>query len=253
MRATIAALVAAIGLGACVPEGGPEAASTPDYPGLTPLTGKVFQGSDAALVVFLHGDGSPGKMQDYARQVAEEHGVTAVALLRPGYGDGEGRRSPGSNNRRRDHYTDENNRLVADTIANLAAALGAPRVIVVGHSGGAAQLGAVIGQRPDLVDVAILASCPCDVPQWRATRRGPWPNSQSPSDFVSGVDPTTTVIAVTGADDTNTSPAYGGRYVRQLEARGIPASFVIVPDGRHGFGSIAPEVMRQIAASLGEI
>ncbi len=255
MRAALAALLA-IALGACAPESGPTASATPEYPGLTPLTGKVFEGGDRALVIFLHGDVSSGRpanyMHDYAQRVAEEHGVTAVALLRPGYPDGEGRRSPGSNHGRRDHYTAENNRLVTETIANLSAAAGDPRTIAVGHSGGAAQLGAVIGQSPGIVDVAILASCPCNVPQWRRTRRSEWPRSQSPSDFVGGVDPDTVVIGVTGDDDSNTRPGLGSYYTQQLSMRGIDASFVSVPGGGHGFRTIAPEVRRQIAKSLGE-
>ena len=253
MRAVLAAVVA-IALGACAPEAGPQASATPEYPGLAPLSGKVFEGGDRALVVFLHGDSgqSMNNLYSHAAQVADEHGVTAVVMLRPGYSDSEGRQSPGWHNRWRDHYTEENNRLVAETIANLAAAHGDPRTIAVGHSGGAAQLGAIIGQRPQLVDVAILASCPCDVQLWRTSRGSEWPNSQSPSDFVDGIDPSTVVIAVTGEEDSNTRPGLGSLYIERLKSHGIDASFVSVPEGGHRFRTIAPEVKRQIAKSLGE-
>lgn len=203
-----------------------------------PLTGVEYGAGQRALVVFLHGDLSKGGPADYlygdAGHAADHFSnVVAAALLRPGYNDAKGRVSPGSANDRRDHYTTQNNALVAQSIANMAHRIGTTRVIAIGHSGGAAQLGAIIGTYPGLIDTAILAGCPCDVVNWRIHRAGypSWPNSVSPLDLAAQVTKNTEVIAIVGRDDTNTLPVYSQDYVNALKSRGVNARLVLVPGG----------------------
>jgi predicted esterase len=186
--------------------------------------------------------------------MAQEHKVVAIALLRPGYWDSDGRRSFGSHNAHHDHYTARNNELLAKTIANLKKENGFSRVVAVGHSGGAAQIGAVIGQYPGLVDVAILAACPCDIKRWRKDRGSEWPNSepQSPSNFVEKVDRSTTVTALTGTNDIVTKAYLADEYVDSLRNVGINANFLSVPGGEHKFSTIADAVVQQIEFHLGE-
>lgn len=69
------------------------------------------------LVGVLHGDVSTGGPARYHRPVARRisetlPGVAAVALVRPGYPDGEGRISDASAYGRSDHYTPENLSLI---------------------------------------------------------------------------------------------------------------------------------------------
>ena len=237
-RAALAALVT-LTLSACQTTGGGQPPAAPTIPGFAPLTGHVAgQGRDE-LIVLVHGDVSRGGAADYMyphadRIAAARPGATVVAVLRPGYYDKADRRSPGSNNNRRDHYTAVNNALLAETIGNLKAAIKPARTYVLGHSGGAAQLGSVIGQHPGLADGAILLACPCDIGAWRASKgRRAWTNSQSPSDYVSGVAPTTQVVLMTGANDDNTKPFLARDHANALRARGVPVTLEIVPDAGH--------------------
>ncbi len=222
-----------------------------------PLQGRLFgnqQGS--VLVVTLHGDLSDGSNATYHYDIAQQiagrnRNVIAFGMLRPGYADGQGLQSPGSNNNRRDHYTRRNNQLVAETIQNLRSATGASQVIAIGHSGGAAQLGAVIGRFPGVVDVAVLVSCPCDISRWRQMRgRGNWSNSQSPSRFVGNVPASTRVIAVTGANDDNAFPVLAQTYIAQLQSRGVPASYVEVSGAGHSYGGLRSTVQNVVLREI---
>ncbi len=209
-----------------------------------PLAGKRFGTGGKVTVVLLHGDVSRGGPADYlypvAEGIAQRHpGASVFALLRPGYEDAAGLVSPGSNNGRRDHYTEENNDLVAAALQAVKVP-GVP-LIALGHSGGAAQLGVVIARYPGLVDTAILVACPCDILRWREMQgRRPWDLSQSPQAFADDVPATTHVRALTGTTDDNTSPALAEDYVASLSERGIDAVFQPVPGAGHDFtGTLA--------------
>lgn len=203
--------------------------------------GAESAGTAPTLVVSLHGDVSAGGPGDYlfsfARGLARP-GVVSVALLRPGYGDSAGRRSDGSDNGRRDHYTSGNIAAVGAAIDALKKHYKARRVVLVGHSGGAAFAGVLIGRRPGLAQGAVLVSCPCDIPRWRSERgRGAWPNSQSPMAAAGGVPKGTRVIAITGSSDDNTTPALAEDYVAALAKRGVSARFEPASGG-HGFSGL---------------
>lgn len=221
----------------------------------SPLKGKVF-GEGPTLVVMLHGDVSRGGAADYLYSFADRiaganAGVTAVALLRPGYYDDDGQTSPGSNTNRRDHYTSENNALVAETIRSLRADSGATKVIAMGHSGGAAQLGAIMGKEPGLIDTVVLVSCPCDVPAWRkANGRKPWRKSESPQDFVGSIAPSSRVIAVTGSRDNNTASAWGIAFVKAAAEQGAYSEFFEVSGAKHGFRGLSDKVAELITAEV---
>ena len=168
------------------------------------------------LVVFIHGDGAGGGPSDYLWRMADGHtgnGVTGIVLIRPGYHDSRNRRSTGKGYRNsgdgyRRHVVDS----VADAVRRLRAHHQSRYVILVGHSGGAAISGVILGRHPGLAQAALLLSCPCDVGRWRALRqRRAWPKSLSPHRFVRKVPAGTRVIALTGSRDANTVPALGAR------------------------------------------
>lgn len=220
-----------------------------------PLAGKRLGAGTKVTVVLLHGDVSRGGPADYlypvAEGIAQRHpGASVFAVLRPGYEDAAGQVSAGSNNGRRDHYTEENNDLVAAALRAVKAP-GVP-LVVLGHSGGAAQLGVVIARHPGLVDTAILAACPCDILRWREMQgRRPWDLSQSPRAFADDVPATTHVRALTGTADDNTNPVLAEDYVASLSGRGVDAVFQPVPGAGHDFnGTFAAAA---IAALEGEI
>ena len=227
--------------------------------GLQPLGGRLFGNGKDALIVMVHGDVSVGGPSDYMYQYAERiseqfPGATVAAVLRPGYFDADGRVSPGSNHGRSDQYTAENNRYLAMTIANLKDAIEPEKVFVVGHSGGAAQLGVVIGQSRNVIDGAVLVSCPCDLDQWRAQRgRSPLANSQSPSDFVDAVEKSMKVVAVTGSGDTNTTQNLAREYIQSLRNLGVDAQFVSADGATHSYRTLDGSVVSAIAQLMAEV
>ncbi len=124
-----------------------------------PLLGTSYGKGEEVIAVFLHGDLSRGGPATYHQGVMRRLSdkapqVTAIAMFRPGYGDGFFKQSPGSNHKRWDQYTAANNDLLAETLQSLRTAHPDSRLVVAGHSGGAAQLGAVIGRYPGVVDTA---------------------------------------------------------------------------------------------------
>ncbi|QCK87424.1 alpha/beta hydrolase [Phreatobacter aquaticus] len=203
------------------------------------------------LAVFVHGDVSSGGPADYMYRYAQSFAagrrdVAAVALLRPGYYDRVGNRSAGSDGGRRDTFDAGSIRTIAGAIRELKAKYGAQRVIALGHSGGAGVLGVIAGNSGGLLNGVVLASCPCDVQAWRASRgSGRGFSSLSPVDYISGVPSSTAIVAVTGAGDTNTRPALAEDYVARARAAGRNARVEIVAGG-HGFGSVAGPSVRAL-------
>ena len=179
------------------------------------------------LFVVLHGDSSYGGPSDYHYAVAEklaESGQTnlvAVALVRPGYADSSGHISSGSTHGRKDNYTADNVDDVAGAIATLKSVYKASRVILIGHSGGAAIAGVILGRHPGLADAAVLVSCPCDVRAWRKSKSSqPWPRSESPSHYVDRVPKSARIAIVVGAMDTDVPPAISQALCRRTPGPG---------------------------------
>ena len=201
--------------------------------------GTEAAGSSPVLVVVLHGDTSSGGPADYhfdfARSIVQP-GLVAVALLRPGYSDRAGRTSEGQDLGRRDSYTADYIGAVGSAIDALKNEYRANRVVLIGHSGGSAYAGVLLGSQPGIASDAILVSCPCNVPRWREQRgSGAWTRSQSPSSFAAKIPLAVTLVAITGAKDDNTPPQLAQDYVAGLSRRGLKASFVAVPGSGHNF------------------
>ena len=211
------------------------------------------------LFVWLHGDVSSGGPANYhfpiAQKATEEfatRGVHSVALVRPGYPDGEGNTSTvdPAHSGRKDHYTRENIDEVATAIRRLKAHYAAQRLTLIGHSGGAATAAILLGAAPDLADSAILVACPCDLVAWRNTRRGAWPRSEDPMTWAEKVLPTTRLIALTGTNDDNTRTDLARRYVDALRSRNITARFVEIAGASHNDAFRSDAVSKAIADLL---
>lgn len=196
-----------------------------------------------SLIIFIHGDGYRRDPADYGpssymNRIAQQFGdkgVVAVGLIRPGYFDSKHNHSTGNSYREGDNYRLD----VIDTVAAAVKVIKnhykAEKIVLAGHSGGSAISGVIIGKYPDLVDAAVLGACPCNVPDWRFMRRGKnnWRSSLSPHDFIAGVDKKTTVVAVTGENDSNTVSVLTRDYVASLKSIGIDATFIEVPGVGH--------------------
>ena len=274
---TAAALAALLFLAACGGKtgGNPSAASagpcaSPDNVNYVKgsahcLAVKTFASSNSAaktLVVVLHGDLSRGGDADYILPVAEkasEYGAIGVAMMRPGY-TGDGRRSSGTPTRsqnRREVYRGAEIDSIAAAVATLKKHHAAERVVMVGHSGGALISGVMLGRAASLVDAALLVSCPCDdIAVWRAKKnRKPLPNAESPIDYLPSTPKSARIFALTGAQDTNTTPDLAQRYVEEAKQLGLDASFILLRNAGHGFRKIGGQpdfhssLKRAIAAS----
>lgn len=200
-------------------------------------------GPSPTLIVVVHGDASAGGPADYlfkfARSFAKP-GIVSVAIIRPGYSTRRGRTSEGTNNNRSDSYTPANIAAIGDAVETLKRYYKPDRVVYVGHSGGSAIGGVLIGQRPGLIQAAILASCPCDIERWRREGgRRLWTQSESPSSYVDRVPTSTAILAVSGTEDDNTFPALAEDYVARLVHAGVRARFVAIAGKRHGFSGVA--------------
>lgn len=237
-----------------------QACASPDM--LTRVMGKDLclairtYGADAAgpsptLVVVLHGDMSSGGAPEYHMAIAKrlaKAGVVAVGLIRPGYIGKDERASEGSP-RHFDHYTPENVDAVADAVAKLKAHHKARTAVLIGHSGGAATAGVIIGRHPDVADRALLISCPCDIARWRELRRrSAWYDSLSPHDYAGKVSTIAKVIVITGDRDDNTDVELGRDYVVKLKERGVAARFVAIPGAGHNINKKMYETAEYAAA-----
>lgn len=204
------------------------------------------------LVVVLHGDVSAGGPATYhlgtARRIASPGAVVAVAMIRPGYDDGTAA-STGTHNNRRDHYTAATADAIAVAVAALRRHHRARRVVLVGHSGGAALAAQIMGRHAGIAEAAVLVACPCDTRAWRAGR-GAWPNSVSPIDVAPGIAADAMIIALTGSADDNTRPALARAYVEVLVARGVRAEFVEIPGATHNGAFTAPQVDQAIRSAI---
>ncbi len=202
------------------------------------------------LIVVVHGDISDGGAATYHVAFAEtlaRPGAIVVALTRPGYTDDQGRVSEGHALGRRDNYTPRNIAAVGGAIAALKSHYRPRRVIYLGHSGGAAIGGVLIGKARGLIDAAVLVSCPCDIPRWLRERHQPaWQRSVSPSLYGPRVPPTTRVTVIAGEADTNTFPAQAEDYVKRLARRGVDARFVVVEGAGHGLSGLGAAATKAV-------
>jgi pimeloyl-ACP methyl ester carboxylesterase len=174
----------------------------------------------------------------------------SVALVRPGYPDGEGGTSTVSllNSGRSDHYTQENIAEVGAVIEKLRAKYRPKSVIIVGHSGGAATAAVLLGMKPQVAEAAVLVACPCELVSWRRRQaRREWTRSENPTRWAEKIAASTRVIALTGSRDDNTAPDLAKTYVELLRSRGIDATFQAIDGATHNSAVESAEVYDAIA------
>ena len=203
------------------------------------------------LYVLLHGNHTSGSPATSQFKMAEAlvgkrpQDTVAVALIRPGYNDDQGHFSSGNAAGRGDNFTAANIDIVADAVARLKAFHKADRLVLLGHSGGAATAAVMLGRHPGLADAAVLVACPCNVPAWHAMSgrsRTPW-TSESAVDYVARVPAPTRVAVIVGEKDEVTPPALSREYAEALRRRGIAAELAILEGVDHVGVIAAPDVM----------
>lgn len=196
-------------------------------------------GSAKRVVIVLHGDLSRGGPADYIFPLAEraaELGQIGIAMMRVGY-SGDGRRSTGTPSRqenRNDMYTADEFDAAAEAAKALKAQYGVPEAVMIGHSGGAATTGVIVGRHPGLLQRVLLIACPCDIDKWRQLRgRNPWPRAESPDDYIDDILPGTVVRLLVGSRDNNTYPDLSEDYEEDARARGLDVRLYKVDGAGH--------------------
>lgn len=222
---------------------------------------KNAQPNSRVLIVLLHGDSGGGLAQRHidrwAKTAKNLSGLNEdiVFIVRPGYSSPVGD-SSGWANQRDDDYTAENVERVATALQNLKARYQASKVLLIGHSGGAAIAALILGRHPTALDGAILLGCPCDVPVWRQHRglqRGrqtPWPNSLNPMDVIDNIPTNKVVLAITGSQDDNTLPQFASAWATAARTRGMSANFLSAPDQDHTSIPLWPGLPEQVKQTI---
>ncbi len=214
------------------------------------------------LVVVLHGD-APFNKPDYqntfaAKVAATQQDVVAVALLRPGYTDPQGNTSDGVRGvTNGDNWNATNTDAIAAAIGELKRRYHPRRVVVAGHSGGSAITANLLGRNPELIDAALLVSCPCDVARWRRSMleltgqpvfRGPL-DTLSAIDQVPGMSDRVEVTMVVGSQDKVAPPALSESYRDRAVKLGKRVRLVTLPGKEHDI-FLEPAVLAELAKLL---
>lgn len=222
----------------------------------------VKPGGHPVLVVVLHGDlPRPSYHYKFAQKAAAEiNNVVIAALLRSGYTDAMGDRSDGEMGQYDgDNYTPQVVDAVADAIKQLQQKFQPVRTVMVGHSGGSAITGVVLGRWPQLVDAALMVSCPCDVPAWRRhmfevqkTRIWLEPvKSLSPLDLAGKVSHTVRVRMLVGSDDPVAPPEFSQEYADALRKQGNDVKLTVLPGLKHNI-LLDPKVLEALKDCISE-
>ena len=197
------------------------------------------------LMVALHGDAAfnnPSYQYRFAQLVSERaEDIVAVGLLRPGYTDADGRTSDGERGLTvGDNYDEERVASIASALESLSTRYNARKVILAGHSGGAAITAKLLALHPGILDHAFIVSCPCDINRWRADMfaasgfegfKGDL-NVRSPIDLAKDVPGTSKVSILVGRYDAVTAPYLSRAYFDALKTAGKQAYFRVI-EGDH--------------------
>ena len=219
-------------------------------------------GEGSTLVLALHGDRGGRATYVFSRRAAAAiDNVVVAAVVRPGYTDEVGDRADGERGLRvGDNYTAEVVDVIAEVISDLKASFGASRVVVVGHSGGAAITAALLGRHPAAIDGALLVACPCDVAAWRrhmhSVRGDDWwlgpVDAVSPITVAEYVSRSVRVRMIVGSDDQTTPKELTVEYAEALQARTVDVAVTIAPGLGHNIllEPIVLAELQQLIASL---
>ncbi len=209
------------------------------------------------LIVVLHGDApfnNPGYQYRFAQLVAiKNSNVITIGMLRPGYTDPTGRTSDGAKGDAiGDNYDEKRVNQLAQAIEELTKMYSPSKVILAGHSGGAAITANIISLFPLLVDHAFIVSCPCDVNAWREnmfslTNKSIFRrkiDTLSPIDLVDRLNKKTTISILVGKNDKVAIPILSEKYKKAVTKKGLKATLALI-EGQHEI-FLSPDIISAI-------
>jgi pimeloyl-ACP methyl ester carboxylesterase len=188
------------------------------------------QSNPEELVIFLHGDFGATGVHSLLSQLSKSNRMI-IALVRPGYFDNDGNFSTGSYlgvtpsgiAGQLDSYTQNNIDIIGNAILKLKQHYKPKRLLLIGHSGGAALSGLLLNAFPNLADGALLINCPCDIKRWRPG----WVKSLSPIDNITNIPSQTIIRVISGSIDEQVYPELAKSYTEQLIKNGKNAKFYL--------------------------
>lgn len=203
--------------------------------------------NNPVLALVMHGDSpfnNPSYQYGIAKRIAEENdNVVAVGILRPGYKDQEGNRSEGKRGMTTgDNYTREVLAAINGLVSELKNKFNPSKVVLVGHSGGAAISANLLAEYPDTYAAALLIACPCDLKKWRAHMKALQPrakvwdkevNSLSPIEEVDRMDDSAQIIVLHGDSDEIVPIEIARRYAEKLGANNKSVDLTILENQGH--------------------
>ncbi len=209
------------------------------------------------LVIALHGDSpfnNPGYQYRFAKLVAGKNSnVISVGMLRPGYTDPMGRTSDGEKGDAiGDNYDEKRVNQIAEAITVLKKQYSPSKVILAGHSGGAAITANLISFFPLLIDHAFIVSCPCDVNAWRKnmyllTKKSIFKGNikpLSPIDLIKNLSKEIIISIFVGKDDKVAIPILSEKYEKAATKEGIKVTLELI-EGQHDI-FLSPDIINAI-------
>ena len=200
------------------------------------------------LAVVLHGDSpfwTPSVQYRVAQHLAKnQDNLISVGMLRPGYTDDFGSKSDGVRGETvGDNYDDKRVNQIGNTIAALKKHHNASKVVVIGHSGGAAITARLSALFPQLVNHAVVISCPCNINAWRKDMlvRNEYElfkgdlDISSPVELATKVSANTKIDLIIGKDDDNTKPYLTKEYYEALKKHGKNVNLHMIAGGHNIF------------------
>jgi predicted esterase len=211
-----------------------------------PYFSKVLK-DHPTLVVIIHGD-APFNKPSYQYRTAslvasQNENVMAIGILRPGYTDPENHHSSGERGlTSADNYTPLVVDRIAYAISRVADLHNAGKIIIVGHSGGAAITANILSRHPTLAQGAVLVACPCNVPEFRVHMKeltkapNVWDipvKSLSPHEGAGSVSKKTKVVVISGDQDEVALPRYSQEYYTLLQKQKVPVELINIAGEGH--------------------
>ena len=208
---------------------------------------KMVAGTARSMGITVSGDApfnNPSYQYHVAKKIAEENSnVVAVGMLRPGYKDNEGNRSEGERGKTTgDNYTRDVLAAINNVAAELKEQYNPSKIILVGHSGGAAISANLLAEYPHFYAGAVLVACPCDLHEWRAHMKALRPrariwnkevNSLSPIEEVERMDDSAQIIVLHGDNDEVVPIDIAKSYVAELEANNKQVNLILLENQGH--------------------
>lgn len=196
------------------------------------------QSNPEELVIFLHGDFGATGSHSLLSQLSKSNRMI-IALVRPGYFDSDGNFSTGSYlgvtpsgiAGQLDTYTQNNIDIIGNAILKLKQHYKPKRLLLIGHSGGAAISGLLLNAFPNLADGALLINCPCDIKRWKPG----WEKSLSPIDNINNIPSQAVIRVISGSIDEQVYPELAKTYTEQLIKNGKNAKFYLGMGMEHNF------------------